>query len=314
MSYPTTPCIKTLEFSYDWSATESTTAIAQSYECGLDFCTFGVKHFTTYLTFTLAPMTTSDPKHTTSSGPIHSTRSTGTGQRSVPSGCLSSRVHVAPVPPKPIPPAESMAPTPAASFLDRLYRDVDYRDVSFILNPTSTVATNETHVTTAHKVVLYQWSYFKRMFSSDFMEGGAGEKEIQVKDVKPQGFQLLLRFMYTGIIPQEKHPSTTFADTLRDPQEACWEDVFLAAHRYELDELCELAQKNLLEKLTPKAAIPFLFRTGYLFDSLRAPSIKFIASTSASHVASNAFRGTYQDHPDFGGLVFELFEAYHGNQ
>lgn len=58
MSYPTTPCIKTLEFSYDWSATESTTAIAQSYECGLDFCTFGVKHFTTYLTFTLAPMTT----------------------------------------------------------------------------------------------------------------------------------------------------------------------------------------------------------------------------------------------------------------
>ncbi|KAF9325533.1 hypothetical protein BG006_010984 [Podila minutissima] len=187
-------------------------------------------------------------------------------------------------------PSKYAALDSAASFLERLYHDVHGRDVSFIVNNPHLEAANEITVERAHKLVLNQWPYFKRMFSSDFMEGGAGEKEIQVKDVKPQVFQLLLRFMYTGTIPQEKHPSTTFADTLTDPQEVCWEDLFLAAHRYELDELCEFAQNNMLENLTPEAAIPFLFRTGYLFDSLRAPSIKFIASTSASHVANNAFR------------------------
>ncbi|KAG0084221.1 hypothetical protein BGZ92_010102, partial [Podila epicladia] len=199
-----------------------------------------------------------------------------------------------------------------ASFLDRLYHDVDHRDVSFILTPADTAATNETHVKTAHKVVLCQWSYFKRMFSSNFMEGGEGE-EIQVKDVKPQVFQFLLRFTYIGVIPHGEQPMVTFSDPIANPP-ACWEDVFLAAHRYELDELCELAQKKTLERLTTQGAIPFLFRTGYLFDSLRASSIKFIASTSPSHVASKAFRDTYQDHPEFGGLVFELFEAYYCNK
>lgn len=229
--------------------------------------------------------------------------------------CLSSRVYVAPAPPRSFPPPEPTAPTPAASFLDRLYHDVDNRDVSFILSPADSVAINESHVKKAHKVVLYQWPYFKRMFGSDFMEGGAGEKEIQIKDVKPKAFQLLLRFMYTCIIPHVEEPTVTFSDALINPQEeASWEDVFLVAHRYEVEELCELAQKKILAKLTPQAVIPFLFRTGYLFDSLRAPSIKYIASTSASQVASKTFRDAYQDHPEFGGLVFELFEECHGKK
>ncbi|KAG0343213.1 hypothetical protein BG005_002541, partial [Podila minutissima] len=202
----------------------------------------------------------------------------------------------------------------AASFLERLYHDVHDRDVSFIFNNPDLESTNEITVKRAHKLVLNQWPYFKRMFSSDIMEGGAGEKEIQVKDVKPQVFQLLLRFMYTGVIPHGEQPTVTFSDPITNPQEASWEDVFLAAHRYELDELCHLVEKSILEKLTPEAAIPFLFRTGYQFDAFRVPSIKYIASTSASQVASKSFRDAYQDHPEFGGLLFELFEACYGNK
>ncbi|KAG0027613.1 hypothetical protein BGZ81_005462, partial [Podila clonocystis] len=213
-----------------------------------------------------------------------------------------------PVAPKPV------VPSPSASFLERLYNDVRDRDVAFIFNNPDLESTSEITVERAHKLVLNQWPYFNHMFRSDFMEGGAGEKEIQVKDVKPQVFQLLLRFMYTGVIPQGEQPTVTFSDSLTNPQEASWEDVFLAAHRYELDELCELAQKQILEKLTSQATIPFLFRTGYLFDSFRAPSIKYIASTNAGQVASKSFRDTYQDHPEFGGLVFELFEECHGKK
>lgn len=228
--------------------------------------------------------------------------------------CLSSRQYFAPAPPKPFIASKLVAPDPATSLLNRLYHDVDNRDVSFILSPADSAASNETLVKKAHKVVLNQWPYFKRMFNSDFMEGGEGEKEVQVTDVKPKVFQLLLRFMYTGIIPQEEQPSVAFTDAIANPQEASWEDVFLAAHRYELEELCDLAQKNILNKLTPKAAIPFLFRTGYLFETLRTPVIKYTAKTSANQAASKSFRDAYQDHPEFGGLVFEIFEAYHGSK
>ncbi|KAG0037497.1 hypothetical protein BGZ82_002409 [Podila clonocystis] len=196
----------------------------------------------------------------------------------------------------------------AASFLDRLYHDTDSRDVSFIFsNPDS--PTTETNVEKAHKLILYQWPYFRRMFSSDFVEGGAGEKEIQIKGVKPKVFQMLLRFMYN--IPIAEQPLVAFTEAVANPRDASWEDIFLAADRYELEKLCELAQKNIAEKLTPQVAIPFLFRTGYLFETLRAPTIRYIASTSASQIASQSFRDGYQDHPEFGGLLFEFFKEYH---
>jgi len=186
--------------------------------------------------------------------------------------------------------------------------------VSFIFDPEDSAVTNESCVKKAHKVVLYQWPYFKRMFNSEFIEGGAGEKDIRIKDVKPKVFQLLLRFMYTGNISHMYQPLVIFTDALTDLKEASWEDTFLAAHHYELEDLCKLAQKEILGRLTPQTAIPFLFRTGYLFESLREPCIKYVASTSAKKAASKDFRNTYHDHPEFGDLVFEIFEVYHGSK
>ncbi|KAG0325281.1 hypothetical protein BG000_001869 [Podila horticola] len=237
------PCIKTLEFSFDWSVTECNSTITQSYD-GADAFNLSVRldgTFPTGYTFTLSPTTTFAHSYTikTPSGSCLATLAqdiprsrlelvNGRYQVDV---CLSSRIHVAPAPvhvartpvhvtpAPPPPPPEPTAPIPATSFLDRLYHDVDNRDVSFILSPADSVAINESHVKKAHKLVLYQWPYFKRMFSSDFMEGGAGEKDIQVKDVKPKAFQLLLRFIYTCIIPHVEEPTVTFSDALINPQE-----------------------------------------------------------------------------------------------
>ncbi|KAF9215041.1 hypothetical protein BGZ59_002452 [Podila verticillata] len=340
-------CIKSLEFSFDWSVTESTPP-PQNYDGGDGFFTLSIVLAGPFnnsgITFRLSPRTTFAQSFTIktpsgsclASGPlVPGVRTPGFGMtfetqtlaERIPRSrleilngryqvdvCLSSRQYSAPAPKPFVVAPKPVASDPATSLLNRLYRDVDNRDVSFILSPADLAASNETLVRKAHKVVLNQWPYFKRMFNSDFMEGGKGEKEIKVTNVKPKVFQLLLRFMYTGIIPQEERPFVAFTDAIANPQEASWEDVFLAAHRYELEELCDLAHKNILDKLTPQTAIPFLFRTGYLFETLRAPVIKYTAKTSASQAASKSFRDTYQDHPEFGALVFEIFEAYHGSK
>ncbi|KAG0017180.1 hypothetical protein BGZ81_010860 [Podila clonocystis] len=320
------PCIRTMEFSLEASAT--TGVMTLTYDAGSrDYLRLYVTPENKGFSFSVTPCPLFIGSYTlkTPSGTCLSSGSLAQGHRhglyeivlarnipldklEVINGrfkivvCLSNQEHVASAHSK------HVAPDPAASFLDRLYHDTDSRDVSFIFsNPDS--PTTETNVEKAHKLILHQWPYFRRMFSSDFMEGGAGEKEIQIKGVKPKVFQMLLRFMYN--IPIAEQPLVAFTETVANPRDASWEDIFLAAHRYELEELCALAQKNIIEKLTPQVAIPFLFRTGYLFETLRAPTISYIASTSASQVASKSLRDSYQDHPEFGDLLFEFFKEYH---
>ncbi|KAG0037498.1 hypothetical protein BGZ82_002410 [Podila clonocystis] len=323
------PCHRTQEFIFDWPVeASSSVCMSQVYHSGADQFTLRVNRQLTFdisHTFILSPRITFAYSYTIktpsgsclASGPLEPNDPENLDQRrlldfhvmeekilqsrlEVINGryqvnlSLSSQRYVVSAPPQAVVAPRPVAPSPAVSFLDRLYHDVHDRDVAFIFNNPGLESTSEITIERAHKLVLDQWSYFNHMFRSDFMEGGVGDEEIQVKDVTPQVFQLLLRFMYTGVIPHGEQPTITFSDSLTNPQEASWEDVFLAAHRYELEELCELAQKKILEKLTTKATIPFLFRTGYLFDSFRADA--------------------YQDHPEFGGLLFELFEACHGSK
>ncbi|KAG0037496.1 hypothetical protein BGZ82_002408 [Podila clonocystis] len=120
--------------------------------------------------------------------------------------------------------------------------DVTNRIVPLVFKDPRTEAKNET----IHKLLHYQWSYLQRMFDSKFTEGGAGYKETQIKEAKPKDSQILLRFMYTGVIPRGEQlppPATvTFSNELANLKEACWEDTLLAAHPYELEELCDLTQ------------------------------------------------------------------------
>ncbi|KAF9332619.1 hypothetical protein BG006_004486 [Podila minutissima] len=120
----------------------------------------------------------------------------------------------------------------------------------------------------AHKLVLRQWPYFRRMLKSDFAEGGPGDQRIQIRDVKPTTFCVLIRFMYAGEISQGVTLTRVCAD------QTSFEEVFLAAHRYELQELCAWVQKTIVTDVNSTDAIPFLFHVGYLFDELRVPMVK----------------------------------------
>ncbi|KAG0084220.1 hypothetical protein BGZ92_010101 [Podila epicladia] len=286
-------CHRTVEFCFEWPVSDSTSpnTMSESFASNMDSFNFNVASEIANadrFAFWVSPRTTFAKSYTLknpngsclASGPLLEREAFYSGvihqllHEKIPRSkldvvnnrykvevCLSSREYTAPVPePAPSTPVdlEPVAPTPAASFLERLYHDAANRNVSFILNTSDLEATyEEIVIEKAHKLVLDQWPYFQRVLDGNFMEGIASEKEIEILDVKPRVFQLLLRFMYTGIIPQEEHPSATFTDTLTDPQEACWEDVLLAAHRYELDELCEFAHKKILDKLTLQTAVPF---------------------------------------------------------
>ncbi|KAF9389226.1 hypothetical protein CPB97_011793 [Podila verticillata] len=203
--------------------------------------------------------------------------------------------------------------------MERLYNDTEHHDITFGFDHGDT-GTNQTLgmlpgilarrpiVISAHKHVLRQWPYFQRMFRSEFAEGGEGEKQIQIKDVKPKAFQALVRFMYAGYLPQNEQPKRVDDSNQVPESETSWEAIFLAAHRYELEELCQTAQRHIVAKVTPDNAIPLLFRSGYLYKDLRAALVKFIANTSASVVAGKHFLDRYSDHPGFGLLLHEIYQ------
>ncbi|KAF9369908.1 hypothetical protein CPC16_004107 [Podila verticillata] len=212
-----------------------------------------------------------------------------------------------------------LRPTIADMIMERLYNDTEHHDVTFGFYHDE-AATNHTlgmlHamfarkivVISAHKHVLRQWPYFRRMFGSEFAEGGEGEKQIQIRDVHPKTFQTLVRFMYAGYLPQDEQPKRVSDCNQASESETSWEAVFLAAHRYELEELCQAAQRHIVAKVTPDKAIPLLFRSGYLYKDLRAALVKLIANTSASVVAGKHFREQYRDHPEFGLLLHEIYQ------
>lgn len=217
---------------------------------------------------------------------------------------------------------QPLRPTIADMIMERLYNDMEHHDVTFafglsreekLINQTLGVLhamyAYKPVVISAHKHVLRQWPYFRRLFWGEFMEGGEGEKQIQIKDVKSKVFQVLVRFMYAGYLPQDEQPKRVSDSNQVPESEASWEAVFLAAHRYELEELCQTAQRHIVAKITPEKAIPLLFRSGYLYNDLRAILVKFVAKTSASVIAGNLFRKQYSDHPEFGLLLHEIYQA-----
>ncbi|KAG0015044.1 hypothetical protein BGZ81_000122, partial [Podila clonocystis] len=162
----------------------------------------------------------------------------------------------------------------------------------------------------AHKLVLCQWPYFKSMFESGFKEGGAGNKEVRVRDTSPKAFHLLLRFIYTGNLPRNATPTTVFMDPLND-LDASWESLYLLAHRCDIQELIDIARARILSKLNPEESVEFLFRTAYLFTDLREPVIKYAVESCGSILSSKSVRETYSDHPEgvqiFGEVLEQLY-------
>ncbi|KAG0075305.1 hypothetical protein BGZ93_010110 [Podila epicladia] len=163
----------------------------------------------------------------------------------------------------------------------------------------------------AHKLILTQWPYFNTMFESGFAESEPGEKEIRIKDTKISTFDLLLRFMYTGVLPKRLKPEILYADALQDNRDTSIEDLFLASDRYDVQELRQQTLETLLEGLHVDSAVSFLFRTAYLFEGeLREPVVQFVAKSCGPEMSKKKIYGEYKEHPEVLEIVMDLLDAY----
>lgn len=243
--------------------------------------------------------------------------------------CISSRELT-------VPPLTATLPLPTLgeTILEKLYKDTTYGDVSFIFNndknPPSTPAASsgskkkggkrsaktqhQVISLKAHKLVLSQWPYFKAMFEGGFAESAPGEQQISIQDTKLKTFKLLLLFLYTGQLLENQEPSIMYSDELEDSEDTSMEDLFLAADRYDVQELREHTVEPLLDSLEAENAIPFLFRTAYKFPELRKPVIHFVAKSCGSAISKKGIRDTYREHPDVFDILVDLIEAYDEEQ
>lgn len=163
----------------------------------------------------------------------------------------------------------------------------------------------------AHKIVLSQYEYFKTMFSSSFAEGGPGVKRIKIKDSDIHCFRLLIQFLYLGRLRTWNAPTVLTQDCLTVKHQPTWEDVYLIADRYSIAELKEMAGSRIIQGLSSEWAVPFLFRTGYLFEEMRHALIKYVVKNNMDEVSNKETQEAYFAHPEctviFGEIIAELW-------
>ncbi|KAF9430859.1 hypothetical protein BGZ94_003032 [Podila epigama] len=205
--------------------------------------------------------------------------------------------------------------------LEGLYSDTKYADVTFVFEASAThlgptqdepEPAAEAQVLTAHKNILAHWPYFRTMFDSGFSEGETRPTRVVIKDTSLATFKALLRFTYTGKISEEHAPTSVYLNpAMASVDRSSWEDLFLVASLYDMLELCELAQKKMIACLDATTAIPFLFRTAYMFPDLRGPVVQFVGTTCGHLITEKTSLDKYRDHPDQFDILRELFVAIH---
>ncbi|KAF8942365.1 hypothetical protein BGZ47_006551 [Haplosporangium gracile] len=165
----------------------------------------------------------------------------------------------------------------------------------------------------AHKLVLSQYEYFKTMFSSSFAEGGPGVKRIKIKDSDIHCFRLLIQFLYLGRLRPWNAPTVLTQDCPTVKHQPSWEDVYLIADRYSIAELKEMAGTRIIQGLNSEWAVPFLFRTGYLFEEMRHALIKYVVKNKMDEISHKKTQEAYFAHPEctaiFGEIIVELWTS-----
>ncbi|KAF9139887.1 hypothetical protein BGX30_007354 [Mortierella sp. GBA39] len=165
----------------------------------------------------------------------------------------------------------------------------------------------------AHKIVLSQYDYFKTMFSSSFAEGGPGVKRIKIKDSDIHCFRLLIQFLYLGRLRPWNAPTILTQDCLIVKHQPTWEDVYLIADRYSIAELKEMAGSRIIQGLSSEWAVPFLFRTGYLFEEMRHALVKYVVKNNMDEISHKKTQEAYFAHPEctaiFGEIITELWTS-----
>ncbi|KAF9375916.1 hypothetical protein CPB97_011156 [Podila verticillata] len=183
--------------------------------------------------------------------------------------------------------------------MEKLFKDQSTADITFHFDGFS-------ETVTAHKLILSQCNYFKTMFESEFTEGGPGSKEITVQEVKPADFELMIKFIYLGILEPKavtlynNNPSLTIAS---------WEGVYIAADYYQIDDLRKIAFAVMVTQLeTSTAVVDFLFRTARLYPELRTRVIKHIAMELRDQFLKKEVRDKYILFPEYSEILGELYE------
>lgn len=74
------------------------------------------------------------------------------------------------------------------------------------------------------------------MFEGEITKSGPGEQKIRIRDTKIATCELL-QFMCTGKLAVDHMPKTAFAGALKDREGVSIEGLFLAADRYNVNEL-----------------------------------------------------------------------------
>ncbi|KAF9370663.1 hypothetical protein CPB97_002566 [Podila verticillata] len=238
--------------------------------------------------------------------------------------CISSRKLTVPAL------TATLPRTLGETILEKLSNDTTYGDVSFTFNndtnspsalavasgsrkkgrKKSAKTQHQAVSLKAHKLVLSQWPYFKAMFEGGFAESKPGEHQISIQDTRLKTFRLLLRFSYTGQLLDNQGPSIMYSNELEVSEDTSMEDLFLAADRYNVQELREHTAKPLLDNLDAENAVPFLFRTAYKFPELRKPVMQFVVKSCGSVISKKGIRDTYKEHPDVFDILVDLIETY----
>ncbi|KAG0086319.1 hypothetical protein BGZ92_008219 [Podila epicladia] len=143
------------------------------------------------------------------------------------------------------------------------------------------------------------------------------EPEKPLRSTDMETLTIVIRFMYTQLVPtqlatfkdEEDYDATITAWT----SSSNWEKVFIAAERFKVEELQRIACLEVLHGLSEETAIPFLFRTGYLYRDFRATVVEYVAQKLDHVVTKRPFRDAYRGHPDFRELYGEIFDAFAEN-
>ncbi|KAF9150262.1 hypothetical protein BG015_007930 [Linnemannia schmuckeri] len=197
---------------------------------------------------------------------------------------------------------------------EHVYTALDNTSNALITPPTTTKSrTPIVETLGAHKLVLSQYEYFKTMFSSSFAEGGPGIKRIKIKDSDIHCFRLLIQFLYLGRLRLWNAPTVLTQDCPMVKHQPSWEDVYLIADRYSIAELKEMAGTRIIQGLSSEWAVPFLFRTGYLFEEMRHALIKYVVKNNMDEISHKKTQEAYFSHPEctaiFGEIIAELWTS-----
>lgn len=184
-------------------------------------------------------------------------------------------------------------------------------DSMLSLTPIDMDDSKSVNITTfgVHKFIPSLWPSFQTMFVSEFVEGGTGTKPIQVKSIKPTTFQFIIRFMYMGTLSSSR--TALFRSHDSKEIKSSWEEIYVAADRFRIDNLRKLALSVIFKYMGATATIGFLFRTAYLHKELKESVIKCISRKCHSDIAKKRVQDSQKNYPEFSDLLGELYDAYH---